>query len=160
LPKYGWLISVALISLIGIGYSGYLSYYAFSSGISECELIYFGMPSCFYGLVLYAAIFVPSLAIFLQDKRVKRAALMLGVSLLGVGFSGTLTTYVLTLHGCLASSITLMGLPPCVFGLVMFTLTLILDLSFLRQKQLVQTSSVIEQESGSISATCWLFSKA
>jgi hypothetical protein len=135
LPSNIRLASIALFSIVGIGYSGYLTYYTLSTGASACELFFFGMPSCFYGLLLYLFIFVPSLAVFLEDKSIKRSAGMLGLSVFGIGFSGTLTGYFLSFQGCLAKSFTIAGIPPCVLGLCMFALILGIDLSLLMRAQ-------------------------
>ncbi|MDV3277150.1 MAG: hypothetical protein LYZ69_01625 [Nitrososphaerales archaeon] len=121
--------SLAAISAVGVAYSGYLSYIALATGQPACETYYFGYPSCFYGFILYALIFIVGLAALLVYKN-RRAIAVVGLSVMGVGFSAFLTGYILTLTSCV--KLYIFGVPPCVMGLGMFALVLILALSLLR----------------------------
>ena len=51
------------ISIVGIVFSGYLSYTELFKGIcvlGECSFV-LGLPACVYGLLMYLAIFIISL---------------------------------------------------------------------------------------------------
>lgn len=115
------MAAVSIFSLCGMAYSGYLTYYTLTSGSSACELYYFGLPSCFYGLVLYSLVFVPSLSLWMSDRTGKTTISLLALSVAGVGFSGVLTGYIISLHRCLAAPLTIFGIPPCMLGLAMFS---------------------------------------
>ncbi len=112
-------LGLVSLSIVGIAFSGYLTYYTFSTGQSGCEQYYFGFPSCFYGLVIYSLIFVPSVWLFLSDRNKITTALLV-LSVIGIGFSRSLTAYIVSLRSC--TSLTVFGIPPCVMGLAMYIL--------------------------------------
>ncbi len=121
-----WLL--AAFSAAGVAFSGYLSSIYFATGQAACEIYYFGFPSCFYGFLVYALIFVVGVAALLMYRN-KRSIAVLGLSAVGVGFSAFLTGYIISLGGCV--TLTIFGVPPCVMGLGMFALVLILSCSLL-----------------------------
>lgn len=54
---------ISAISLIGVLFSGYLTFselIAKSCSITGCQLI-LGLPTCLYGLIMYTIVFVVSL---------------------------------------------------------------------------------------------------
>lgn len=120
-------VAISSISAAGILYSGYLTDYTLTTKTSACELFYFGLPSCFYGFLLYFAILALSFGLWLRQKRSKSLAALFALSVAGTAFSGTLTAYMLSLRSCLASSLTIFGIPPCVLGLAMFTLVFVIS---------------------------------
>jgi uncharacterized membrane protein len=120
---------LALLSAIGVLYSGYLSFISLASGHPACETFYLGLPSCFYGLVIYAAILVTSVATLFAIRNVRTGALVL-ISIGGVAFSGYLTWIVMVAISC--TTLEIFGLPPCVYGLGMFALVLIITASLIR----------------------------
>ncbi len=77
---------MVVLAVLGIAFSGYLAYYTFTSGQSACELYFLGLPSCFYGLVVYVLIVVPSLFVMLANRNMKTGALV-ALSPVGVVFS-------------------------------------------------------------------------
>ncbi len=83
------------------------------------------MPSCFYGLVMYALIGVASVAIALAYKSVLSYALV-ALSAAGIIFSGSLTVYILSL-GSTCVVFNFFGAPPCVLGLTMYTAVLLIS---------------------------------
>jgi uncharacterized membrane protein len=104
---------LALISVIGIAYSGYLSYISFITGHPACESFYLGLPACFYGLVVYFSIFVVAATIFLTLRN-KRTGALVAIPIAGTAFSGYLTWYVFSQTSCAVLQIS--GIPPCVYG--------------------------------------------
>lgn len=122
------LVLLALVSAAGVAYSGYLTYITYSTGQAACETFYYGLPSCFYGFVLYSMVFATALATLVVWKTSRAVAeVVLGAS--GVGFSAFLTGYVLSLNACVTLSV--FGVPPCAMGLGMFALVLAIALSLL-----------------------------
>ncbi len=128
------LAAVVVLAIAGMAFSTYLTYYTFSSGQSACELRILGLPSCFYGLVVYLLIALPSLAVMVQNRNMKTGSLFL-LSLIGIVFSATLTLYIFSL-GQSCVNLEIFGAPPCVLGLIMYTLVLLLGLDlFLKSTQ-------------------------
>ncbi len=123
------LVSAAVL---GVAYSGYLTYATFATGQSACETFYYGLPSCFYGFILYTLVFVFSLAV-LVIRRTARAVAEVVLGAAGVGFSAFLTGYVLSLNACVTLSI--FGIPPCAMGLGMFAVVLVIAASLLRSRK-------------------------
>jgi hypothetical protein len=117
---------LTLISLVGVAYSGFLTYITYTTGVSGCERYFFGLPSCFYGFILYSMVFVFAFALLLVWRTVRAiVAVLLGVA--GVGFSAFLTGYVLSQASCMSLSI--FGVPPCAMGLAMFTIVFLIAAS-------------------------------
>lgn len=57
------LTCISVISLVGILFSGYLTFTELTAGkcpVSGCQSI-FGMPTCFYGLIMYLIVLVISI---------------------------------------------------------------------------------------------------
>ncbi len=126
------LALLAVASLAGVAYSGYLTYVTFLSGVGACENFYFGYPSCFYGFLLYSMVFVFGFMLALLWRTVRAMVVtVLGAS--GVGFAAFLTGYVLALRSC--GSFLIFGVPPCVMGLGMFAVVFLISVSLLMQKQ-------------------------
>lgn len=113
LLKRSWII---LFSIVGVGFSGFLSFTNFFLGfcplIEGCPLI-LGVPACLYGLGFFVAL----LALALLDKRS-----VVYVALAGVAFSVYSTFIELLIPGLSYS----LGLPSCVYGLVLYLIILFL----------------------------------
>ncbi len=121
---------LTLAAVVGALYSGYLTYLTYASGRSACESFFFGFPSCFYGFLVYDLVFVFGLALLLVWKTARAVAVVvLGAS--GVGFSAFLTGYVLSLQACV--NLAIFGVPPCVMGLGMFLVVVLLAASLYRR---------------------------
>jgi uncharacterized membrane protein len=120
----GVLKALLVLSVIGVLFSGYMAYYTFATSHPACELFFFGMPSCFYGAIMYALIFLLSVSILLSKVKSKAILAMTVISFIGILFAGFLTIYVLNNLSC--TSLDIAGIPPCVYGLVMYLLLLIL----------------------------------
>jgi uncharacterized membrane protein len=125
--KHDWrLAAILVLAILGVAFSTYLTYYTFSSGQSACELRILGLPSCFYGLVVYLLIALPSLSVMLANRNLKSEALF-SLSLIGIIFSASLTVYIFGLgESCV--NLNIFGAPPCVLGLIMYTLVLLIGL--------------------------------
>lgn len=124
---------ITTFALIGVLFSGYLTYYTFTSGHSGCEVFIAGMPSCFYGLIMYLVVFV--LALWLSLKKATRTGgtgAMSVISLIGVFFAAYLTLTMLSNVSC--TTLEIYGIPPCVYGLVMYLLLLVIALFELKKK--------------------------
>jgi uncharacterized membrane protein len=128
------LAAILVLAVLGVAFSTYLTYYTFSSGQSACELRILGLPSCFYGLLVYLFIAVPGLSVMLANRNVRSGALF-SLSLIGIVFSASLTAYIFSLgESCV--NLNIFGAPPCVLGLIMYTLVLLIGLDlFLKSGQ-------------------------
>lgn len=112
---------ISLISIGGIFFSGFLTFY---NSIGACPLIegcsyLLGLPSCLYGLVIFASL----LLLAIIDKNLKFTRL---VSLAGVGFA--VVTTVIDLFVNPSQSGYSLGLPSCVYGLIMYIMIFVLTL--------------------------------
>ncbi|MDE1873828.1 MAG: hypothetical protein KGI04_01780 [Candidatus Micrarchaeota archaeon] len=124
--------AVAVLALAGVLFSGYLTYYTFASGRPGCEIFIFGAPSCFYGLVMYIAVFLLTLFALLKLNARGAATLALAcVSFIGILFAAFLTTETWSAVSC--TNFDILGQPPCIYGLVMYLIVLLLALYELRR---------------------------
>ena len=121
------LKAVLALSIVGLLFSGYLSYYTLATGSPGCELFFFGLPSCFFGLILYALIFLLCVSILPSKAKNKEILAITLFSAIGILFAGYLTLYALGNLSC--TSLEILGVPPCVYGLVMYLSILVLTLS-------------------------------
>jgi uncharacterized membrane protein len=119
-------------AVVGMAFSSFLTYVTFTTGQSACEFYYFGLPSCAYGLAIYILVFLASLPIVAKVRN-KRTIALIGVSLVGIAFSGSLTAYILSLQSCVR--LVVYGVPPCVMGLAMFIVVLAIGVSLWRSAQ-------------------------
>jgi uncharacterized membrane protein len=128
------LKTIVLLGVIGTIFSGYLTYYTFTHTISGCELYILGLPSCFYGALIYTAVFVLSMAlVFNRSSRSKKAIALSVIAFVGIMFASFLTWYVLSARSC--TSFEIFGLPPCVFGLAMYVAVLVLSILGIADKR-------------------------
>lgn len=122
------LTAIAVLAFAGILFSGYLTYYTYASGQPGCELFFFNMPSCFYGMLMYLAVFLLALGIALNKAlRSSKIIAITILSVIGIGFAASLT--ILTLSAVSCTSFTILGVAPCVYGFVMYLVILLLALS-------------------------------
>jgi uncharacterized membrane protein len=123
------LLQIILVfAVLGTLFSGYLTYYTFATNKPGCDLYFFGLPSCFFGALMYAAIFVLSLAITLDRKLRNKCSIAITViSFVGICFATFLTNYVLSAKNC--TSLEILGIPPCVYGFVMYVALLLLAIA-------------------------------
>lgn len=123
-----------VFAVAGVLFSGYLSYYTFASGHPACELFFFGMPSCFYGLIMYLLVFLLAFSLSINSAtRSTRTIAMALVAEVGIIFATTLTTYVISAVSC--TKLDILGIPPCVYGLAMYLILLALVVLEIKAKK-------------------------
>ena len=66
--------AVVVLALAGTLFASYLTYYTLTSGRLACELFILGMPSCFYGMMMFAVVFVLSLYLAVWSLSFRRTA--------------------------------------------------------------------------------------
>jgi len=130
-----WTRTVFILSLAGFCFSGYMSAVKFFSGtcaFSEPCTYFLGYPACWYGFVMYLAMFVASfLAVFKKMPATLMLKMNVAISALGVIFSGSFVAQEL-----LASRITgTLGLSTCAYGLIFFIAIFVLSLMAFRKSK-------------------------
>lgn len=129
----------AALSLGGTLFAGYLSgvkLLTAGCAFDEPCPYFLGVPACYYGFVMFAALLVLSLlgrSGKLGERDAARAILL--VALLGTLFAGRFV--VEEAAGWVAAggvSLYGFGLPTCVYGLVFYVALLALSASFLKKK--------------------------
>lgn len=128
MPKHKTYLSViGIVAFIGVLFSGSLTYYTYTSGKAGCELFFFGMPSCFYGMLMYLLIAILSAGMLLKlNKHKKLAGSILILSIAGIIFAAYLTERALSNLSC--APLKIFGVVPCVYGLIMYFVVLALAL--------------------------------
>lgn len=120
-----YLRIIVIFGIIGTLFSGYLTYYTFTKNKPGCELYFFGLPSCFFGALMYVIVFVLSLLVVLDAaSRNKKTIAISVVSAIGIVFASFLTWYILSLKSC--TSLDIYGIPPCIYGFIMYLVILLL----------------------------------
>jgi uncharacterized membrane protein len=123
--------AVSVISLIGVLFSGFLSFGTLLVGAcplnGECPF-FLGYPACDYGLIMFLIILIaslmPSKAKHGNDNSIK---VILVVSFMGILFSGYFSTIEILNPRNYA-----LILPSCVYGLIMYLFAFILAFLGLR----------------------------
>jgi len=116
-------ISILILSLIGTLFAGYLAFTKLFSGtcsLTEGCSYFMGYPTCIFGFIFFLILFILSLFSFKHNTKTPT----LIVSILAILFSGYFTIVDIqqwTGHYSL-------GLPSCIYGLILFVLIFILDL--------------------------------
>jgi uncharacterized membrane protein len=128
MKRNGSLWIILLLAVMGTLFSGYLTYYTFANNKPGCDLYFFGLPSCFFGALMYAIIFISSLVVIADHAyRNKRTIAISIISAIGIAFATFLTLYILSFKTC--TSLEILGIPPCVYGLLMYIAILLLAIS-------------------------------
>ncbi|XOU94642.1 MAG: vitamin K epoxide reductase family protein [Candidatus Kerfeldbacteria bacterium] len=144
------LITILVIAIAGIIFSGYLSYYTlFAEGCSEAiiscggsdSVEIFGLPTCVYGFFMYLVVIILTIITLLRDKKrcLQKAILIIGIA--GLLFSGYLSVYELFFQNTEFTE-----LPACVYGFVMYLGIVIVASLGLSKKNLALDSHVQETE--------------
>lgn len=113
-----------VLSLCGVLFAGYLSSVKFFSetcAFGESCPYFWGYPACYYGFVMYCALFLFSLGRefgYIGNARANDA--ILGISGLGIIFSGYFTVLELPLLFAEGLGAYMTGLPTCAMGLIMY----------------------------------------
>lgn len=124
--------AIVVLAIAGAIFSGYLTAYTYLSGRSGCEVFYFGMPSCFYGFIMYLLVFILAALIYVSRKGAKAIAII-AIALAGMAFSAYLT--ISTLNSVACTTFDILGQPPCVYGLAMYVLLLLIAISAMRPRK-------------------------
>lgn len=118
------LITILVIAIAGIIFSGYLSYYSlFTDGCSEAIIScggaepveIFGLPTCVYGFFMYLVVIILSIMALVKDKKRPLQKTIFIIAIIGVLFSGSLSVYELFFQGTEFTE-----LPACVYGFIMY----------------------------------------
>lgn len=130
-----------LLSAAGVAFAGYLSAYKFFLGtcaFGETCPIFFGYPACYFGLAIFAAMFIPNLVAFIvRSIKPWRVQLNLWLSIIGTIYAAYMlyvevSTWGLKLYG--------MGLPTCAYGTIFFLAILVFTL-IARKKLVVEKAA-------------------
>jgi uncharacterized membrane protein len=113
--------AIFIIALVGMLFSGFLTVQKLFSGtcsLKEGCAYLFGLPTCLYGLIMFAAIALISFLVIIKKTRPAPAkTATLALAAIGILFSGYYSITELTsCNGCSYSLL----LPACVYGLVMY----------------------------------------
>ncbi|MBU0598107.1 vitamin K epoxide reductase family protein [Patescibacteria group bacterium] len=126
-----YFIIILLLSIAGMIFSGYLSYYnVFEAGCEDALIScgtkpveIFGLPNCVYGFAMFVVVGILSV-IGLDEARAKKMIkTILILSIIGVLFAGSLSYYEMYVIGSGFSSI-----PACVYGFFLYILILIFSI--------------------------------
>lgn len=119
---------VFFFAFLGLALSSYLSWYTLwgpgcASAAVSCSggnqpVLLFGLPSCVYGFPLFLAMVV--LSILVSRSRLSVLRGVLGLAVVGTGFSGGLTVYELWFQGTETAT-----LPACAYGFLFFLAALV-----------------------------------
>ena len=144
------LITILVIAIAGIIFSGYLSYHTlFAEGCSEAiiscggsdPIEIFGLPTCVYGFFMYLVLIILTITTILRDKKRALQKTLLVIGIAGLLFSGYLSVYELFFQGTEFTE-----LPACVYGFVMYLGIVIVASLGLSKKNLALDSNVQETE--------------
>lgn len=143
------LITILIIAIAGIIFSGYLTYHTmFAEGCSEAiiscgsePIEIFGLPTCVYGFFMYLILIILSITAIVRDKKRCLQKSLLAVGVAGLLFSGYLSVYELFFQGTEFTE-----LPSCVYGFVMYLGIMIVAWLGLSKKNLALDSHVQETE--------------
>ncbi len=134
------LISIFILSIMGVLFAVYLTFTKMILGVcplTEPCSYFFGQPSCLYGFVLYLILLIIS-GILVFGKPAKELSLiktLFWISLIGIIFAITSTIKEAFLTPCPGGKcVYSLGLPTCVYGLVMYIIILFLSLKLKKLK--------------------------
>lgn len=118
--KKSFIVSLFVLAIAGLLFSGYLSAVKLFSGscaFNEACPYFLGLPACLYGFAMYLIMFIVTCAALAQKEKIKKAILTdVIVSFLGILFAGRFV-----ILEFLQSRVTgVLGLSTCVYGLVFY----------------------------------------
>ncbi len=139
------LITVLIIALVGVIFSGYLSYYnLFTSGCSEAivscgpnPVEIFGQPTCIYGFFMFLIVAVLSVIALIRDSKrpLQKAIFVFGI--IGVLFAGIVAVYEIFFQGNEFTE-----LPACAYGFFLYLGLFIVNWLGMSHKNLALDSHV------------------
>lgn len=125
--------TILFLGFSGLLFSGYLS--AVKLFTSACALnepcpYFLGYPACWYGFLMFLALFVSAVVGFSKNSRLKTMAqIHMLVSGLGILFAGRFTIpeigRILSGHATYS-----LGLPTCAYGLIFYVIIFILSIRY------------------------------
>ena len=123
------ILRIALIfSILGVLFSGYLTFTKFVLGVcplrESCPYLW-NYPVCVYGLIMFTALMLASIALLKEHKDKIAQRVLLYTSILGIWFSGYYTYQELFVIKCFGGCVYSLGIPTCVYGLVMYSVIFI-----------------------------------
>ena len=131
---------IFIFSLIGILFSGYLSFFELFS--NTCPLkegcpYFLGYPACYYGFVLFLILFITSLMLLFKNINNKSMKIIFYISLLGIIFSAYTSIKEIIYPSCLngVCNYSLL-MPTCVYGLIMYIIIFVSSILALKNKNL------------------------
>ena len=123
---------ILTFSFAGLLFAGYLSFYKFftkTCALNESCPTFLGQPACYFGFVMYLALFLLSLGLVSKKLSEKMALLgLLIISFLGILFAGNFTLRELPLLFEKGLGAYMLGLPTCALGLIFYVLIFSLSL--------------------------------
>ena len=132
---------ILIFSIIGLLFSGYLSYYnIFVGGCSETiiscggpdQVLIFGLPTCVFGFFMYLTVFTFSLIGLMLENKHKFLKIIFCLGLFGTVFAGFLSFYEIYIL-----DINFTGIPACIVGLGLYAIiTIVSFLSFSKKETL------------------------
>jgi uncharacterized membrane protein len=124
-------LTILILTIAGVLFSGYLSGVKFFNEVcafnESCPYV-LGIPACYYGFVMFTALFVVALLLVFKKYKVELLRkYLLGISIAGMLFAGFLS--VQELLACVSKECVYgLGLPTCAYGLVVYLIVFILSL--------------------------------
>lgn len=124
-------ISILILSIAGLLFSGFLSAVKFFSNtcaLGETCPIFLGLPACYFGFAMYLALAI--LSVFFVTRKFARIRMaLISVSGLGIFFAGYFTGKELPTLFAEGIGSFVLGLPTCAWGLLFYVAIFILTVS-------------------------------
>jgi len=137
-------ITLFILSIAGVLFSGYLSGKKFFTGtcaFNESCPYFLGYPACYFGFAMFLALAI--LGYLLVTGKMGRKNGLTGViivSLLGVLFAGYFTLKEIPILFMAGFKAYVLGLPTCALGFLFFILIFILSIIFLKQQSKIENN--------------------
>jgi uncharacterized membrane protein len=123
MKKKSYLKTIFIFSLIGVLFSGYLSFtklFLGSCPLTEGCPTFLGYPACYFGFVFFLALLIFSIISFKNPSN-KNLKIIYYISLLAIIFATYSTIKELLYPSCLNGICNYsLLLPTCVYGLIMY----------------------------------------
>jgi len=135
-----WLVT---LTLLGTLFSGYLTFTKMFGGycpIQEGCPVLWGNPVCAYGFIMFLILFLSSIVFYYKEDLFNNLVIA-KVSFIGVLFSLYYAVVELFYTTCAGPCKYSMGLPTCVYGLVMYAIVFII---IMRHKKITPAHIVNE----------------
>jgi len=124
-----WLFVLAVAGTLFSGYMSATKFFSQACPFNELCTEVFGLPACYYGFVMFAALLVLSAMQLFNKKKLLKP--IKWVSVAGMLFSGYLSVIEITTSAGNYS----LGLPTCAYGFVFYLLVFIFALLAVKKKK-------------------------